>query len=111
MATTRNLTIDQGSTYSISIEISDALGNPIDLTDYTIRAQLRKSYGSNTYTAFTTSVGVNPANGVITLSLSSTQTGSLRFGRYVYDIEIENDEDVVTRVLEGIVTITPEVTR
>ncbi len=110
MATARNLVIDQGSTYSISIELSDALGNPLDLTDYTIRAQLRKSYGSNTYTQFTTSAGDEPENGVITLSLTSTQTGALRFGRYVYDIEIEND-DVVTRVLEGIVTVTPEVTR
>jgi hypothetical protein len=110
MATARNLTIDQGSTYSISIELSDALGNSLDLTEYDIRAQLRKSYGSNTFTEFTASSGINPENGVITLSLTSEQTGALRPGRYVYDIEIEN-EDEVTRVLEGIITVTPEVTR
>jgi hypothetical protein len=110
MATSRNLTIDQGSTYSISIELSDALGNSLDLSGYTIRAQLRKSYGSNTFTEFTSSSGINPENGVITLSLTSEQTGALRPGRYVYDIEIEN-EDEVTRVLEGIITVTPEVTR
>jgi hypothetical protein len=110
MATSRNLTIDQGSTYSISIELSDALGNSLDLSGYIIRAQLRKSYGSNTFTEFTTSSGTNPENGVITLSLTSEQTGALRPGRYVYDIEIEN-EDEVTRVLEGIITVTPEVTR
>lgn len=111
MATIRNLTIDQGSTYSISIELSDALGNALDLTDYTIRAQMRKSYGFNSYTAFTTSIGEDPTLGELTLSLTSTQTTALRAGRYVYDIEIEDDEDVVTRVLEGIVTVTPEVTR
>lgn len=111
MATIRNLTIDQGSTYSISIELSDALGNALDLSDYTIRAQMRKSYGSNSYTAFTTSAGEDPTLGELTLSLTSTQTTALRAGRYVYDIEIEDDEDVVTRVLEGIVTVTPEVTR
>lgn len=111
MATFRNLTIDQGSTYSISIELSDALGNSLDLTGYLVRAQLRKSYGSNSYTEFTTSTGDNPENGVITLSLSSEQTGGLRPGRYVYDIEIESQEEEVTRVLEGIITVTPEVTR
>jgi hypothetical protein len=110
MATTRNLTIDQGTTFSISIELSDAIDNPLDLTEYTIRAQLRKSYGSNTFTEFSTSSGDNPENGVITLSLTSEQTTSLRPGRYVYDIEIENDDEVV-RVLEGIITVTPEVTR
>jgi hypothetical protein len=110
MATTRNLTIDQGTTFSISIELSDAIDNPLDLTEYTIRAQLRKSYGSNTFTQFSTSSGENPENGVITLSLTSVQTTSLRPGRYVYDIEIQND-DGVTRVLEGIITVTPEVTR
>jgi hypothetical protein len=110
MATTRNLTIDQGTTFSISIELSDAIDNPLDLTEYTIRAQLRKSYGSNTFTQFSTSKGENPENGVITLSLTSVQTTSLRSGRYVYDIEIQND-DGVTRVLEGIITVTPEVTR
>ena len=45
MANLRNLTIDQGSTFSISIELSDANDNPLDLSDYTIHAQLRKSYG------------------------------------------------------------------
>jgi hypothetical protein len=110
MATARNLTIDQGSTYSISIELSDALGNSLDLSGYIVRAQLRKSYGSNTFTEFTSSTGNNPENGVITLALTSEQTSALRPGRYVYDIEIEN-EDEVTRVLEGIITVTPEVTR
>lgn len=110
MATIRNLTIDQGSTFSLSIELSDELGNALNLTGYTIAAQLRKSYGSTSYTAFTTSAGNTPANGVLTLSLTSTQTSALRAGRYVYDIEIQN-ADGTTRVLEGIITVTPEVTR
>jgi hypothetical protein len=110
MANLRNLTIDQGSTYSISIELSDANDNPLDLSDYTIHAQLRKSYGSTTYTAFTTSSGEDPEDGVITLSLTAQQTGALRSGRYVYDVEIVDGSEVI-RVLEGIITITPEVTR
>jgi hypothetical protein len=111
MATIRNLTIDQGSTFSVSIELSDALGNPLDLSDYVARAQMRKSYGSNSFTEFSVSISDNPAAGGISLALTSEQTRTLRPGRYVYDIEIENEEEGVKRILEGIVTVTPEVTR
>jgi hypothetical protein len=32
-------------------------------------------------------------------------------GRYVYDIEAVSGANVITRVIEGIVTVTPEVTK
>jgi hypothetical protein len=34
----------------------------------------------------------------------------LKSGRYVYDIEIASSSETI-RVLEGIITVTPEVTR
>ena len=46
-----------------------------------------------------------------TLTLSSSATGSLTAGRYVYDVEITSDAAVVSRVVEGIVTVNPQVTR
>jgi hypothetical protein len=114
MATVKNLIIDQGTTYSLTITISDALGNELDLTGHTFRAQLRKSYGATSYTAFTTTPDDNPTTGKLTISLTDTQTSSLKSGRYVYDIEmispLESGSEV-TRVLEGIITVTPEVTR
>lgn len=109
MATVNNLVIDQGTTFTLTITVADSNGNALDLTGYTLRAQLRKSYGSTTYTNFTTS-SATPADGELTISLTATQTSGLRAGRYVYDIEIDN-AGVVTRVLEGIITVTPEVTR
>jgi len=113
MATIKNLVIDQGTTFSLSITVSDANGNEIDLTGYTLQAQLRKSYGATSYTAFTV-VSATPASGELTISLTNTQTSALKAGRYVYDIEIVSpvvDGSEVTRVLEGIITVTPEVTR
>lgn len=112
MATVRNFVIDQGTTFSLSITISDFTDTPIDLTGYTLRSQMRKSYYSNTSTAFTVT-SPNPSNGEILLSLTATQTSALKFGRYVYDIEIVSPapESEVKRVLEGIVTVNPEVTR
>ena len=40
----------------------------------------------------------------------STQTGTLEEGRYVYDVEVTSGA-TVTRVIEGLVTISPQVTK
>lgn len=114
MATVKHLTIDQGTTYSLSITVSGANANPLDLTGYTLRAQMRKSYGATSYTAFTVTAAADPTTGELTISLTAVQTSALKAGRYVYDIEIVSpvvDGSEVTRVLEGIITVTPEVTR
>jgi hypothetical protein len=48
--------------------------------------------------------------GVINMELSASTTANIRAGRYVYDVELEEDE-VVTRIFEGIATVLPRVTR
>jgi len=109
MATIQNLYIDQGTTYSLTITVSDQNGDVKDLTDYTVSAQMRKSYYSSTATSFTASAS-SPTDGEVTISLTATQTSALKAGRYVYDIEIASDEETL-RILEGIVVINPEVTK
>lgn len=109
MATIQNLYIDQGTTYSLSITLSDQFGDVKNLTEYTVAAQLRKSYYSSTSTNFTAEVSA-PTDGEITISLTATQTSALKAGRYVYDIEITSEVETL-RVLEGIVVVNPEVTK
>lgn len=109
MATIQNLYIDQGTTYSLTITVSDQNGDIKDLTDYTVAAQMRKSYYSSTATSFTATAS-SPTDGEVTISLTATQTSALKSGRYVYDIEIESDEETL-RILEGIVVVNPEVTK
>lgn len=108
MAGIQNLVIDQGTTFSVTINLTTDDGSEKDLTDYTVSSQIRKSYHTNTYTALTTSK-IDLA-GEITLSLTPEQTSALKAGRYVYDVEISSSQETV-RVVEGIVTVTPEVTR
>ena len=108
MASINNIIIDQGTTFTLSVILTNDDNTPKDLTNYTIASQIRKSYYTNTFTAFTTSK-VN-LTGEITISLSAAETSALKAGRYVYDIEIEDPSETV-RVIEGIVTVTPEVTR
>ena len=109
MAVVSNLAIDQGTTYSVTIQVADDTGVARDLTNYTGRAQLKRSYYTNTNTAF--AVNISNLTGEVTLSLTSTQTSALKAGRYVYDLELVSSANVVERVIEGIVTIYPEVTK
>lgn len=109
MAIKANLVIDQGTDFSATIDVTDLNGNAFDLTNYTPAAQIRKSYASTTAYNFVTSDNGNL--GQITLSLSNTTTSQLEPGRYRYDVEITSTAGDVSRVVEGIVTVTPGITR
>lgn len=109
MAIKANLIIDQGSTYSTILNLTDDDDAVINLTGYVGTAQIRKHYTSSANTPFT--VTISPLDGTVALSLTANQTSNLVAGRYVYDVELTNASGIVSRVVEGIVTVTPQVTR
>jgi hypothetical protein len=43
--------------------------------------------------------------------LSKTVTNAIEAGRYVYDVELTSSGDKTTRLVEGIATVTPQVTK
>ena len=108
MATKLNLVIDQGATYSNSNIIAyDSTNTAINLTTYTVASKIRKHYTSTNSVAFT---ATGNSTGYVTLSLTSNATANIVAGRYVYDVEVTSNTGIVTRVKEGIVTITPNAT-
>lgn len=109
MATKANIIIDQGTTFSTIINLTDDNGDPIDLTGYSGDSEMRKHYTSSNSQSFSISLG--GTSGTVTLSLTASQTANLTPGRYVYDVEVTSASNVVSRIVEGIVTVTPEVTR
>lgn len=109
MGTKANLKIDQGSDFITSVTLTDDDGTALNLTGYTGAAQIRKYYTSTTYKSFTVSVGAN--TGVVQLELDANTSNNMEFGRYVYDVELTASDGTVSRIMEGIVTITPGVTR
>lgn len=109
MATKQNLYVDQGTNFSQSFFMRTPTGENLDLTNFTGRAQFRKEYTSSNSVSFTVVVGGN--TGVVTLSLAPAATSNIEAGRYIYDLEIESNTGVVSRMIEGFLTITPEVTR
>lgn len=106
MATKANIIIDQGTTFNTEIYLTDESGNALDLSVYTANSQIRKWYTSNSAVNFNVSL----ISGTIFLSLSANSTASLEAGRYVYDVLLRDNSNTVTRVVEGIVTVTPRVT-
>ena len=110
MAAIANLTIDQGATFSSDVTVKDAQDNAFNLTGYTASAKLAKGFASTrTRTNMTTTIATDATSGVVTLSLTATETAALDAERYVYDLEITSGA-AVTRVIEGIITVRPQVT-
>lgn len=110
MATISNLYVDAGSTYSNFITVAAANGQTLNLTGYTVAAQIRKSYQSSVAYAFAASVyDVN--TGKLRLQLTANQSEAIPAGRWLYDVEITSASGIKTRVVEGIVTINPQITQ
>jgi hypothetical protein len=111
MGAVANLYIDQGSTFSTSVFVKNDDETAFDLESHTAAGQIRKSYSSSTKVDFALEIADPTSLGQINASLTATQTGSLEEGRYVYDIEVTSSTGTVTRVLEGIITVNPQVTK
>lgn len=103
-----NIVIDQGATFSTSYTILGSDDQAVDFTSYTANSAMKKTYTSSN--AYTFDVSLY-SNGQITLSMNAATTNSITAGRYVYDVEVVNLNGNKSRIVEGIVTVTPGVTR
>lgn len=110
MATISNLFVDAGSDYSTIITVASASGAPLNLSGYSTRSQMRKSYNSSTVYDFNASI-YDAGFGKIKLNLTATQSELIPAGRWLYDVEITSSTGAKTRVVEGIVTVTPQITQ
>lgn len=110
MAQISNLFVDAGSQYTTIVTVKSANGTPLDLTNYTAKSQLRKSYQSSTAHNFNASI-LSAANGTVILQLTAAQSEAIPAGRWLYDVEITSPSGVKTRVVEGVVTVTPQITQ
>jgi hypothetical protein len=107
MATKANLMMDQGATFSVTINITDDNGLPLDLSGFTASSQMKKWYTSSNSVTFNTTI--NTQAGFIVLELDANLTSFIVPGRYVYDVDI-TDGISITRVVEGLVYVSPGVT-
>ena len=118
--------IEQGATLDFEIEYTDSNGDPVDLTDYEGRMQIKNAQGGTSFITLSSSLnndgtGLNfsgsknlvpPSSGTIGIFISAHSSSLLDFKDAVYDLEIVSGSKypVVTRVLEGKIRLSKEIT-
>ena len=45
------------------------------------------------------------------MTLDAANTNNIKAGRYLFDVETVDLSNTVTRILEGIITVTPSITK
>jgi hypothetical protein len=107
----QNFVINQGADYSRGFTIIDESTQiGLDVSSYIFRSQMRKNLSSVSNVSISI-VLVDAVNGRVKMTLNNYVTSLLVENRYQYDIEMESILGVVTRIVEGIITINPNVTR
>ena len=120
-----SFTLEEGATLNLQIDWSDGDGNPVDLTDYHSRMQIRPSVESSTILLSLSSSldvdgtgiilsgsnGTTPlSSGSIAIYISAAASEGLDFNDAYYDLEMVKN-DFVVRLLEGRVKLSKNVTR
>lgn len=110
MAGMRDITIYKGDSYTHRVNIKNSSNTAINISGRSYVAQIRKSKATESVIAsFTTNI-TDAANGVLILSMTSSQTSGINTGIYYYDLQ-ETNGSYVTTLMGGKVTITGEVSR
>ena len=119
--------IEQGTTVNFEIQYTDSGSNPIDLTGYSGKMQIRSNFANDQPTTYATlssslapdgtglnfsgSTGIKPpTSGSIGIFISAASSSAFNFTKAKYDLEITSGS-TVTRLLQGTITLSKEVTR
>ncbi len=117
--------IEQGATFTIQLDYKDSSANPIDLSGYSGKMQIRPTVTSDIiYLTLSSSLsadgsglnfsgsgGLNPpTSGTIGVIIAADTSNTLNFDQAVYDLEIYK-QSTVTRLIEGQVKLSKQVTR
>jgi hypothetical protein len=108
---TVNLTIHTGTDFSQVFVFEGMDSNArLNLSGYQVCAKMRKAEESSTYTSFTTTI-TDIANARVSLAMSNAVTSTLKPGKYLYDILLQDPSGNIERVVEGLVDVKRTVTR
>lgn len=114
MAVAYNTTIDQGADWYLTVTYENPNGTPINITSYTGALQIR-SLPSDPVAVLSLSSGsgitITGNTGTVAVHATAAQTRAIDEGNYYYDLEITAPTGVVTRLVQGQVVVSAEVTR
>lgn len=107
-----NITLSQFADFSLPITIKNpnmgtVVGTPINLTGCTAIGFVFKGYAASVRVPFSFVFNSDRATGKLTAGLTGTQTGTLAYGLYLYEIKLIDAAGLVIRILQGIATVQP----
>lgn len=110
---TKHFTVPQGADFPIRVKY--VIDNVIlDITGATVRGGMKKSHNATSIILSFTDANANTyleeSTGYFGVDFVAAATSAIPAGKYVYDIELVLASGEVTRVLQGDITLTPEVT-
>jgi hypothetical protein len=116
VAGVHDFVIYQGADWGITLTWT-AYGSLVDLTGWHAHLQVRPGFASQTpavlinLTDPSGGITLGGTAGTISLALSAAQTAALSFASpAVYDLKMTNPSGSVTRLLQGAVTLSQQVT-
>jgi hypothetical protein len=105
-----NLSIEQGSSWQLRLNVDATAGTDLNISGYTFASKLAKSHYDDEPVSLTSSI-INAAQGIFKLELSPSQTLALDPAiEYIYDVQMTSAAGVVTRLIQGRATISAGVT-
>jgi hypothetical protein len=113
-----DFTIEQGTSFKISLIYKDNVGNPINLTGWCARliwktnTNITQIFSSDNIDHNVYKFTIDDPNGKLTLMMPSSTTNSFNFNTAKYDLELQSPDDLyagggkyTTRLLFGTVNI------
>lgn len=116
MPATYNIEVPKGEDWSITLTwyTSTTKTTTQDLTGWSAEMQVRERHSSTAIVTTLSSTGeitLGSTAGTIVLSIASSVSNAIDTGRKVYDLEMTDTGGDITRLLEGDIDFTPNVTR
>lgn len=111
MAQFVELDLDQGTDLSYNLDLTQDDGSPLNVTGFAFSSSIRKSYYSSNVTANLTVTIANSVGGNVLLTMNSATSANIKAGRYLFDVKQKDTANVTTRIIEGIITVLPQVTK
>lgn len=108
-----NINLEQGTTWSRRVVVTDKQGYPVNLAGYTVRMQARETYDSPAVLDLSVGSGItltNPTAGEFLLKITNEQSRALVFEQAIYDIEITAPNGDTMRLMQGAIRLSREVT-
>lgn len=120
-AGTHDILLEQGADWALKVELRDEAGEPLDLTGWSARAQIRSANGldliadlSGTQGGASSGIAFEEIEGTparIVLSRSAAQTAAMDFAEGVWSLETTDTSGKLERRLQGKATLSRRVIR